>query len=129
MVSDRAAVPTLGQGPDVSLLVVQDEVESSGRVHDAADARHAGELQQRVGDAGAAAARQPLQRRHQQVQTLQLQELDHPRLVALLQAPPQTRVVHYGGNLQATRRHSAELIRTTTAETINQLSSTNLVVD
>lgn len=96
-------MPTLGQGPDVT-LVVKDEVQSFGRVHNGSDAGDAGQLQQSVGDASAAATGQSLQRLHQQVQTPQLQELHHPGLIAGLQPPPQTRVVHHRGNLKGTWR-------------------------
>ena len=97
--SRRAEGPTPGQGPHVT-PVVQDEVKSLGRVHDGADACDAGELQQSVGNASAAATRQPLQRLHQQVQTLKLQEVKHPGGVAGLQAAPQARVVDRRGDLR-----------------------------
>ncbi len=95
--------PTLGQGPYVA-FVIQDEVQSFRRVHDGSDAGHAGKLQQGVGDASATATGQSLQCLHQQVQTPQLQELHHPGLIAGLQPPPQTRVVHHRGNLKGTWR-------------------------
>lgn len=47
--------PTLDQGPDVA-SVLQDEVQTLGRVHDASDAGDAGQLQQSVSDSSTATA-------------------------------------------------------------------------
>lgn len=95
--------PTLGQGPDVA-LVVQDKVQSCWGVHDGSDTSDTGQLQQSVGDTGAATTGETFQRLHQQVQTTQLQELHHPGLITGLQPPPQTWVVHHGRNLEGAQR-------------------------
>lgn len=93
----------MGQGPDI-VLIVQDKVQSFRRVHDGSDAGDAGQLQQSVSDTRATATGQSLQCLHQQVQTPQLQELHHPRLITSLQPTPQAGVVHHRGNLQGTGR-------------------------
>lgn len=89
----------MGKLPDVS-LVVDDEMDPSRGVHHRPDAADAGELQEGVGDTGAAASREPVQGLQKQIQAAQLQELDHPCLVAALQATLQPRVVDHCGNLQ-----------------------------
>lgn len=90
---------TLGELPDVS-LILYNEVDPCRGVHDCADAADAGELQKGVSDARASSPRQPVQGLQEEIQPTQLQELDHPCLVAALQATLQPRVVDHGGNLQ-----------------------------
>lgn len=90
---------TLGKLPNVS-LIVDDEMDPCRRVHDRTDAADAGELQEGVGDAGASSSRESVQGLQKEIQTAQLQELDHPCLVAAFQATLQPRVVDHGGHLQ-----------------------------
>lgn len=89
----------MGELPNVS-LIVYDEVDPCRGVHDRPDAADAGELQEGVGDARAPPPREPVQGLQEEVQPAQLQELDHPCLVAALQATLQPRVVDHSGHLQ-----------------------------
>lgn len=89
----------MGKLPDVS-LVVDDEMDPRRRVHNRSHTADAGELQEGVGDTGAPASREPVQGLQEEIQAAQLQELDHPRLVAALQTTLEPRVVDHGGNLQ-----------------------------
>lgn len=90
---------TLGQLPDVP-LVLDNEVDPGGGVHDRPHTVDTGELQKGLGDSGAAPPREPVQSLQEEVQAAQLQELDHPCLVAALQTPLQPGVVDHGGDLQ-----------------------------
>lgn len=75
---------TLGELPNVS-LILYNEVDPCWGVHDSPHAADAGELQKGVSDAGASPPRQPVQGLQEEIQPTQLQELNHPCLVAALQ--------------------------------------------
>ncbi|TNN87183.1 hypothetical protein EYF80_002385 [Liparis tanakae] len=76
------------------------ELDPGGGVHDGLDAADTRELQEGVGDARASPPRKSVQGLQEEVQPTQLQELDHPYLVAALQATLQPRVVDHRGDLQ-----------------------------
>lgn len=75
----------MGELPNVS-LVLYNEVDPRRGVHDRPDAADAGELQKGIGDARASPPRESVQGLQEEIQPTQLQELDHPCLVAALQA-------------------------------------------
>lgn len=85
---------TLEEFSDVA-LVAHNVFYAFAGVHDRSHAANAGELKQGIGYPGHSSPGQPVQGLQEEVQPRQLQELDHPGIIAVLQPLPQPGVVDH----------------------------------
>lgn len=96
---NRNKYSTLGQHAYIT-LILHNEVDSCGGVHDSPHTVYTGQLQQGVCDPRAPASREPVQGLQEEIQPRELQELHHPGLITALQPLLEPRVVDHGGHLQ-----------------------------
>lgn len=85
---------TLEEFSDVA-LIAHDVLNAFVGVHDRSHTVNAGELKQGIRNPGHPSPRQPVQGLQEEVQPTQLQELDHPSIIAVLQPLLQPGVVHH----------------------------------